>query len=88
MFYKKRVLANFWGRKDSAICANRKRSGACYCAVDMEWAINSLFMPTTLSFRSQKSAKTRCIYNINMRKIIIIDIINKIKYQMLAKIQL
>ena len=48
MFYKQRVLANFWGRKDSAICA----------------------------------------YNINMRKIIIIDRINKIKYQMLAKIQL
>ena len=88
MFHKQRVLANFWGRKDSAICASRKRSGACYCAVHMEWAINSLFMPTTLSFRPQKSAKTRCIYNINMRKIIIIDRINKIKYQMLAKIQL
>ena len=41
MFYKQRVLANFWGRKDSAICASRKRSGACYCAVHMEWAINS-----------------------------------------------
>ena len=88
MFHKQRVLANFWGRKDSAICASRKRSGACYCAVHMEWAINSLFMATTLSFRPQKSAKTRCIYNINMRKIIIIDRINKIKYQMLAKIQL
>ena len=61
MFYKQRVLASFWGRKDSAICASRKRSGACYCAVHMEWAINSLFMPTTLSFRPQKSAKTRCI---------------------------
>ena len=36
MFYKQRVLANFWGRKDSAICASRKRSGACYCAVHME----------------------------------------------------
>ena len=33
MFYKQRVLANFWGRKDSAICASRKRSGACYWAV-------------------------------------------------------
>ena len=61
MFYKQRVLANCWGRKDSAICASRKRSGACYCAVHMEWAINSLFMPTTLSFRPQQSAKTRCI---------------------------
>ena len=61
MFYKQRVLANFWGRKDSANCASRKRRGACYCAVHMKWAINSLFMPTTLSFRPQKSAKTRCI---------------------------
>ena len=61
MFYKQRVLANVWGRKDSTICASRKRSGACFCAVHMEWAINSLFMPTTLSFRPQKSAKTRCI---------------------------
>ena len=50
MFYKQRVLANFWGRKHSAICASRKRSGACYCVVHMKWAINSLFMPTTLSF--------------------------------------
>ena len=32
MFYKQRVLANVWGRKDSATCASRKRSGACYCA--------------------------------------------------------
>ena len=79
MFYKQRVLANFWGRKDDAICASRKRSGACYCAVHMKWAIHSLFMPTMLSFRPQKSAKTRCISNINMRKMIIIDWINKIK---------
>ena len=61
MFYKQRVLANVWGRKDSAICASRKRSGACYCAEHMKWAINTLFMPTALSFRPQKSAKTRCI---------------------------
>ena len=61
MFYKQRVLANFWGRKDSATCASRKRSGACYCAEHMKWAMNSLFMPTALSFRHQKSAKTRCI---------------------------
>ena len=61
MFFKQRVLANFWGRKDSATCASRKRCGSCYCAVHMEWAINSLFMPTALSFRPQKSAKTRCI---------------------------
>ena len=61
MFYKQRVLANFWSRKDNANCASRKRRGACYCAVHMKWAINSLFMPTTLSFRPQKSAKTRCI---------------------------
>ena len=88
MFYKQRVLANCWGRKDSAICASRKRSGACYCAVHMEWAINSLFMPTTLSFRPQKSAKTRCILNINMRTMILIDWIKNIYYQILAKIQL
>ena len=61
MFFKQRVLANFWGRKDSATCASRKRCGSCYGAVHMEWAINSLFMPTTLSFRPQKSAKTRYI---------------------------
>ena len=61
VFYKQRVLANVWGRKDSATCASRKRSGACYCAEHMKWAMNSLFMPTALSFRPQKSAKTRCI---------------------------
>ena len=61
MFDKQRVLANFWGRKDRATCASRKHCGACYCAVHMEWVINSLFMPTTLSFRPQKSAKTRYI---------------------------
>ena len=61
MFYKQRVLANFWGWKDSATCASRKRSGACYCAEHMKWARYSLFMPTALSFRPQKSAKTRCI---------------------------
>ena len=60
-FYKQRALANFWGRKNSAICASRKRSGACYSAVHMKWVKNSLFMPTALSFRPQKSAKTRCI---------------------------
>ena len=58
IFYKQRVLAYFWGRKDSAICASRNRSGACvsYCAVHMEWAINSLFMPTPLSFRPENDA--------------------------------
>ena len=61
MFYKQRVLANVWGRKDSTICASRKPSGACFCAVHMKWAINSLFMPTTLYFRPQKSAKTRYV---------------------------
>ena len=61
MFYKQRVLAKCWGRKDSAICASRKRSEAGYCVVHMKWAINSLFMPTALYFRPQKSAKTRCI---------------------------
>ena len=88
MFYKQRVLANVCGRKDSTICASRKRSGACFCAVHMKWATNSLFMPTTLSFRPQKSAKMRYISNINMRNMIIIDWINKIKLQILAKIQL
>ena len=58
MFYKQRVLAYFWGRKDSAISASRKCSGECYCAEHMKWAINSLFMPTALSFRPQKSDKT------------------------------
>ena len=58
MFYKQRVLAYFWGRKYTAICASRKRSGACYGDVHMRWAINSLFMPTALSFRPQKPAKT------------------------------
>ena len=29
MVYKQRVLANFWGRQDSANCASRKRRGAC-----------------------------------------------------------
>ena len=33
MFYKQRVLANFCGRKDSAICASRKRSGGTYVQV-------------------------------------------------------
>ena len=47
VFYKQRVLANFWGRKDSANCTSRKRRGACYCPVHIKWAINSLFMPTT-----------------------------------------
>ena len=61
MFYKQHVLAHFWGRKDSAICASRKRSDACYCAMYMEWAINRFFMPTTLFFQPQESAKTRCL---------------------------
>ena len=38
-----------------------------------------------LSFRPQKFAKTRCLKNINTRKMIIIEWINLIKYQMLAK---
>ena len=33
----------------------------CYCIVHMEWAINSLFMPTVQAFRPQKSTKTRCL---------------------------
>ena len=37
MFYKQRVLANFWGRKYSTICASRKRSGACYCKSDKQF---------------------------------------------------
>ena len=78
MFYKQRVLANFWGRKDSAICASRKRSGACYSAVHMKWAINSLFMPTGWIF-DLKSLLRRAQDDLIR--------INKIKYQMLAKIQ-
>ena len=50
MFYKQRVLANFWGRKDSAICASRKRSGhnftiwhLCTSRTHLNVAIISLF---------------------------------------------
>ena len=43
MFYEQRVLANFWGRKDSATCASSKRSGACYRAEHMKWAMNSCY---------------------------------------------
>ena len=50
MFYKQRVLANFWGRKDSAICASRKRSGhnftiwhLCTSRTNLNVAIISLF---------------------------------------------
>ena len=76
MFYKQRVLANFWGRKDSANCASRKRRGACYCAVHMKWAINSLFMPTTYTLNlfsvfhylalMYKSDPPQCCYYINI----------------------
>ena len=48
MIYKQRVLA------DSAICA-------CYCIVPIEWAINSLFMPTALFF-DLKSLLKRAVY--------------------------
>ena len=51
MFYKQRVLANFWGRKDSAICASRKRSGhyfpiwhLCTSRTHLNVAIISLFL--------------------------------------------
>ena len=50
MFYKQRVLANFWGLKDSAICASRKRSGhyytiwhSCTSRTHLNVAIISLF---------------------------------------------
>ena len=50
MFYKQRFLANFWGRKDSAICASRKRSGhnftiwhLCTSRTHLNVAIISLF---------------------------------------------
>ena len=76
MFYKQRVLANFWGRKDSANCASRKRRGACYCAVHMKWAINSLFMPTTYTLNlfslfhylalMYKSDPPQCCYYISI----------------------
>ena len=53
MFYKQRVLANFWGRKDSAICASRKRSGHyftiwhwCTSRTHLNVAIISVFLPT------------------------------------------
>ena len=54
MIYKQRVLADFWSRTDSAICA-------CYCIVPIEWAINSLFMPTALFF-DLKSLLKRAVY--------------------------
>ena len=51
MFYKQRVLANFWGRKDSAICASRKLSGhyfpiwhLCTSRTHHNVAIISLFL--------------------------------------------
>ena len=51
MFYKQRVLANCWGRKDSAICASRKRSGhyfpiwhLCTSRTPLNVAIISLFL--------------------------------------------
>ena len=76
MFYKQRVLANFLGRKDSANCASRKRRGACYCAVHMKWAINSLFMPTTYTLNlfslfhylalMYKSDPPQCCYYISI----------------------
>ena len=53
MFYKQRVLANVWGRKDSAICASRKRSGhyytiwhLCTSRTHLNVAIISIFLPT------------------------------------------
>ena len=53
MFYKQRVLANCWGRKDSAICASRKRSGhsftiwhLCTSRTHLNVAIISVFLPT------------------------------------------
>ena len=61
MFYKQRVLANFWGRKDSAICASRKRSGACYCAMHMKWAINSFICRPRCLF-DLKSLVRRAVY--------------------------
>ena len=61
MFYKHRVLANFWGRKDSATCASRKRSGACYCAEHMKCAMYSLFCRPRCIF-DLKSLLRRALY--------------------------
>ena len=51
--HKQRVLANFWGRKDSAICASRKRSvqyftiwHLCTSRTHLNVAIISVFLPT------------------------------------------
>ena len=52
--------AQIWPRFESAASA----AAACFCAVHMEWAMHSLFMPT---FRHQKSARKRYLYNINVR---------------------
>ena len=44
MFYKQRVLANFWGRKDSAICASRKRSGHYYTIIYVQVGPTSMLL--------------------------------------------
>ena len=66
MFYKQRVLANFWGRKDSAICFinSRKRSGA-NCIWKQSYTLNlfSVFHYLALMY---KSDPPQCCYYISI----------------------
>ena len=40
MFYKQRVLGNFWGRKDSAICASRTKRQRNLCqSQEQRWML-------------------------------------------------
>ena len=77
MFYKQRVLAKLlWSKRQRDLC----QSEAQRCMLlrwTYEMSDKQFVYAAALSFRPQKSAKTRCIYNINMRKMIIIDWIKK-----------
>ena len=71
----------FWDPNRTPIWASRKRSDACHCAMHVEWAISSLFMPIKL-----KSLLRCAVYKTDMRKMMLNDWINKIKFQMLAQL--
>ena len=60
MFHKYCVLIS---TERTDLCQSQAQQCVCYCAVHMEWAITSLFMPIALSFRPRKSAKTSYLYN-------------------------
>ena len=83
MFYKQRVLANFWGRKDSAICASRKRSGACYCAVHLcfinsaSWQTfeveKTVFLCDLCQSQAQRCMLLRCAYGMSDKQFVYAD---------------